>query len=554
MKSMPREAWSYALLLIILFAIASLAASQTISFLHDKLPQTQYQVAAAAIWSLTLGFMLIAGAFGLWATQFAAEAESRRRISSLVQAMDYIRDGLVAMDPRGRVTGANTAARRIAGREVLDGEPLREAFDCLTEVDLQTLTHRAEPREVERTVLRNATLTSYRFRSQPSAGMTLVLISDVTTMQEQQARSRQAAHLQLVGQLAHGVANDFNDLLSIIAGHASVLDRLAPALPGLQESTHAITAASERGVALADKLLSLSKAVPRQEASRRPGVHVQNAADALRNVLPGTWQVESDSSVFSSVPLTGTQLEQIILNLGMLAADDLGQPGRLTITARPPDSTDPPQTRECCSCLLLIRSSRSDTPETRMDAANLESRADSGILLSVIRSMVAETGGSLDSLDQEYLYRLCLPRRDQETETEPETAIEPLGTYLRNGAVLLAVEEGENTSVEKVLRQQQVRVERADDIVSILGRIESSETFDILVLDAHLAGQELSAVLRAVSRLQPTLGILVLTDSEDARAADAAPHIRFIEEGSDASSLLVAMIECRSAAASTAEA
>ena len=100
MRFIRKEAWGYAVLLIVLCATASVAAWQTISFLHGRLSESQFNIAAAAVWLQTLGFMLIAGAFGLWAVQFAGEAESRRRIALLVTAMDYIRDGLIEREER----------------------------------------------------------------------------------------------------------------------------------------------------------------------------------------------------------------------------------------------------------------------------------------------------------------------------------------------------------------------------------------------------------------------------------------------------------------------
>ena len=116
---------SYAVLLIVLFAISAIAVQQVIAYLESSISISAYRVAVISIWTLTLGFMLIAGAFGLWAIQFSAESESRRRIGQLVETIDYMSDGLVALDHRGRITAMNPTARRIAGLKDVRRGPVR---------------------------------------------------------------------------------------------------------------------------------------------------------------------------------------------------------------------------------------------------------------------------------------------------------------------------------------------------------------------------------------------------------------------------------------------
>ena len=119
MRLFPKETWSYAVLLVILFGITTIAVWQTILFLETCVPETEIGIVTALLWTLTLGFMLIAGAFGLWSIQFAAGAESRRRISAIVTSMDYIQDGLLAIDHHDRITGCNTGRGEHAARSAL---------------------------------------------------------------------------------------------------------------------------------------------------------------------------------------------------------------------------------------------------------------------------------------------------------------------------------------------------------------------------------------------------------------------------------------------------
>ena len=66
MRLFQKETWSYAVLLVVLFSIAAVAVWRTIEYLQALMPPDHYNIVAVVIWSLTMGFMLIAAAFGLW--------------------------------------------------------------------------------------------------------------------------------------------------------------------------------------------------------------------------------------------------------------------------------------------------------------------------------------------------------------------------------------------------------------------------------------------------------------------------------------------------------
>ena len=134
------ETWGYAALLVILFMIASVAVVQIISYLETHLAPFApgpARVIAMLVWTLTIGFMFIAGAFGLWTVKFSAEAESRRRVGRFVDAMNYLSDGLIAVDSRGRITGSNPVANRLAQGTISRHATMDKAFPNLTPQDIE---------------------------------------------------------------------------------------------------------------------------------------------------------------------------------------------------------------------------------------------------------------------------------------------------------------------------------------------------------------------------------------------------------------------------------
>lgn len=553
MRLITRGALGYAVLLIILFAIATIAVWQTLAYIEEQISLEQYKIVMALIWALTLGFMLIAGAFGIWAIQFSVEAESRRRIGRLVDAMDYLRDGLLAVDRKGRITGSNPAAAKIVGSTLTKHESIEDVFTCLSKEDVSLLLSTKEPNEVERKLVSANISRILRFRSQPSEGLTLVLVSDVTTLNAQRRRSRQIARLQLIGQLARGVAHDFNNLLSVISGHASLLTRLQPDSSEMANSVEAITQSTDKGIALAGHLLELTQPAIAGRSTDMVEEHVRTAVESLRNSLPATWKVESTfQDQLPAVALTGIQIEQVVLNLGLLAADALNEPGILKITVAKPNTNHLFNVDSRFAGVILITTAGPSVTARADETIVRETSRESGVIQSVIRSMLEESGGTLDCLTGNGgspIYRVCLPRGIIITSREEagELAGE-LGDYIADWTILLAKRTHQHSPLDKRLDELKVKVERVDNITSVLARVEEARKLDAMILDKYLLGKEAAGLLKAIVKLHPTAGIIVLCEDAELEIAGLPPDVISLPAHSDPNSILMSMIEAKTLA------
>ena len=82
---------------------------------------------------------------------------------------------------------------------------------------------------------------------------------DITSRRKLQEQYRQAQKLEAVGQLAGGVAHDFNNILCVIQGHCTLLPMNERFDPSLQEAVTAIDDAAERAATLTRQLLAFSR-------------------------------------------------------------------------------------------------------------------------------------------------------------------------------------------------------------------------------------------------------------------------------------------------------
>ena len=551
MRLFSKEASSYAVLLVILFAIAAIAVWETLSYLSGRVTPEDYTVVALLICVITFGFMLIAGAFGLWAVQFAAAAEGRRRIGRFVDAMDYLQDGLLAVDARGRVTGSNPAARSLSGTDLESSPSLREVFTQLSESDAESIVRSREPYEVERQHYTDETMRMLRFRSQPSEGLTLLLVSDVSTMEARRLHNRQIARLQLIGEIARGVAYDFNNILCAIAGHASLLGRLPPSSPDFGKSLRAVETGAERGTALAAHLLDLS--VPSRIGPSTPMSveYVKAAADGLRDSLPADWKVETRIETLPPVALTGIKIEQVVLNLGLLVADGARVAGTLHLIAAPPNATRNLFAVDTRFAGVLVVSATPLEQATYRESEQTES-SRAGVIVSVIRSMLEETGGTLDAYSTAEgapIYRVCLPRATRgDYETASEEMATELGPYIANWSVLLALPANHRTALADRLRALGVKTTTVDSIVTVLAHIEDPPPVDALVVDRQLIENETAGLIRAILKLSPASAVVVLTDEIPHGAETLAADVAFLGRDATPDQTILAMIEGRTLA------
>lgn len=506
--------WSYGVLLVILFCIATIAVWHTITYIAELVPMQDFADVAALIWALTLGFMLIAGAFGLWAIRFFGQVEIRRSIGKFVDAMDYISDGLVTLDRRSRVTGSNPAARRMMDAAFAEDEPVARSLPMFSADELAAFLSRTDPSEEERDVNIPTGRRTYRFRTQPSDEHTLLIISDVTSTHVQRTRARQAAQLQLIGQIAQGVASDFNKLLCAISGYSSLLRKLSPGSPDWLSALSELSRATDRGMAVAAHLVDLSHAHVPGHFTGAMGDHLRLAIEGLQQTLRGSWHIRFEcSDDLRPIALSPAQMEQIVVNMAFTAVEGIEIGGTLNVVlcqpgALPAAAADPSYGGVLLLSTVDVRT-LTEPPQFTLGGSH-----GVGIIKSVIHSVIHECGGRMEFAtlpDGSLIHRLLLPAAQlADTLFADNELPRELTAYLSGWTVLLAGNSAHFSALRKRLTDIQAIPQDAPDLTSLLSRIDQSPGPEVIVLDLGILANEPESIIRAVLKLRPESGVVVV--------------------------------------------
>jgi PAS domain S-box-containing protein len=160
-------------------------------------------------------------------------------------------------------------------------------------------------------------------------------VQDVTKQKQLEEQLRQSQKMEAVGQLAGGVAHDFNNMLGVIMGHAELALRNATMDNNLRKNLEEILEAARRSTEITRQLLAFA----RKQTIEPRVLDLNETVEAILNLLrrligedidlfwlPGSnvWPVNMDPS----------QLDQILANLCINARDAIGGGGAGKITIK----------------------------------------------------------------------------------------------------------------------------------------------------------------------------------------------------------------------------
>ncbi len=148
---------------------------------------------------------------------------------------------------------------------------------------------------------------------------------------EMEIRFRQSQKMEAVGQLAAGVAHEFNNLLQALMSRATIA-RLKAVRPEVLKLVSEMETQIRHGAVLTQQLLAFSRQHPLQKEELDLREQVDKAIALLRHLLPENIGIVLEAAPERlSMEGDGGQVQQVILNLAINARDAMPEGGTLTL-------------------------------------------------------------------------------------------------------------------------------------------------------------------------------------------------------------------------------
>ena len=343
---------------------------------------------------------------------------------------------------------------------------------------------------------------------------------DVTARNALEAQLRQSQKMETVGQLAGGVAHDFNNILAAISGFAELLrDDLEPDDPR-RADTDEIIKGTRRGSELTRQLLAFSRKQVLQPVTVDLNLVVEETAAMLRPLLGATLHLvtlpaPSPAPVFAD----RTQLEQVLVNLALNARDAMPDGGTLTIEVGVRAASHGAMSSPATVVLEVTDTGSGMTPEVaaRIFEPFFTTKPlgqGTGLGLATVHGIVQQSGGTVrvrTAPGTGTTFTVTLPLADPVAVTA--NPVSDTVAHRAAGTVLLVEdEEAVRTIAQRILQRAGYRVLTARHGADALRTLaESSENVDVLLSDVampEMGGVELA---RLAAERSPTIRIVLMS-------------------------------------------
>lgn len=350
--------------------------------------------------------------------------------------------------------------------------------------------------------------------------------SEETKLKRQVA---QATKMQAVGQLAGGVAHDFNNILTAIIGYCDLMLLRHPPGDSDYDDIQQIRQNSNRAASLTRQLLAFSRQQTlRPQILQLPDV-VAEVSHLLKRLLGETVKLEvQHGRSIGAVRADPGQLEQVIVNLGVNARDAMPEGGTLLIETKAVSKAD---VRAMRSEILPIGDyaqltvSDSGTGIAKEHLGKIfepffttkDVGKGTGLGLSTVYGIVKQSGGFIfaeSEIGKGTQFDIYLPihaggmPEPKTLATLDTTPKEMWGT----GRLLIVEDEPMVRAVaERALVRQGYTVETACDGEEALALFAEGKNYDLVVSDVVMPNMDGPAMARALRIQRPDMRILFMS-------------------------------------------
>ncbi len=264
--------------------------------------------------------------------------------------LSSIGDAVIATDEKRLIVHFNPVAEELTGwsKEDAIGRPLESVLLLVDPETHQSMQHKiveisSTPHNLETDVLVIArdkrerlvadSVAPIRYEDGRVAGAVWVF-RDVTEERELQEQLFQDRKMETIGQLAGGVAHDFNNMIGGVLGAAELL-KMQPDGEQSGKYIDMIINAGERAAGLTAKLLAFARKKTISSTPVDADLSLRSALELLERTIDPRIRIKRNlQTVGSRVVGDFTQLENVFLNLLLNAAQAMPNGGDLSVTTK----------------------------------------------------------------------------------------------------------------------------------------------------------------------------------------------------------------------------
>lgn len=380
---------------------------------------------------------------------------------------------------------------------------------------------------------------------------------DITERLSLEAQLRQSQKMEAIGQLASGVAHDFNNILTIMQG---LVRRLGQTASHEQSAMlNQLFETTERAASLTRQLLAFSRKQVMQPRVLSLAEVVSNMSRMLERLIGENIVLESQHAAgLPPIEADAAMLEQVVLNLAVNARDAMPHGGRLVV------ATDLVETECDSGTVPWVRLRVADTgsgipPEVMAHIfepffTTKEVGKGTGLGLATVFGIVKQHNGFIDvssEVGRGTTFTILFPVSDKPLETviSPD---EPSTPAAGGGETVLLVEDEPllRELAQAILADAGYRVlnaERSEDALQIWEQHQGA--IDLLltdmVLPGGMTGRELAHHLQ---QAKPGLKVIYSTGySQDLLEAKEEP-LHFLQKPYPPETLMRTVRSCLDAA------
>lgn len=298
-------------------------------------PYSDHDGELLALYALLLGHLC---------TRQRIEEALRAREASYRAVMDAIPDYLFVLTRTGVLLDYHAAKPALFEPSPADflgssiDEFLKPSLAEQHRLALALVLQTGEPVTFEHSLTIGDTMHYFETRMTVAGNDTVVaLMRDVTKRKQLEEQLYASQKLESMGRMASGIAHDFNNLLTVIQGFTSVAEsQTSDSTPKLRKALSHIRSASEKGAQLTNQLLLFARKQVVQAKIVDINALLTGMKPMLVSLLGDTIELHLllDAGL-GYVQIDPGQLEQVIINLAVNAADAMPHGGRFLIKTQP---------------------------------------------------------------------------------------------------------------------------------------------------------------------------------------------------------------------------